>query len=60
MQFSDIIKEHIEQLVCPTHDIHPHVEQDWDGIKIICCCIDFHKQCMKQAKRMLDNDKLSA
>ena len=53
MQFSDTIKEHIEKLLCPVHDIHPMVEQDWDGVKISACCKEFEMTCLKEAERLI-------
>ena len=57
MQFSDTIKEHIEKMVCDVHDIHPVTEQDWDGIKIICCCNEFHSQCLQEVETLVGNEK---
>jgi hypothetical protein len=53
MKFSEAIKEHIENMICSVHDIHPIVEQDWQGITVIACCDDFHKECIEQAEMQM-------
>jgi hypothetical protein len=60
MKSSDTIKAHIEAMLCHVHDIHPIVENDLDGIKIICCCEDFHKACLNEYEGLVSNNKLSA
>jgi hypothetical protein len=35
------------------HDIHPIVEEDWNGIKIICCCKKFEEECLQESERLL-------
>jgi hypothetical protein len=60
MQFSEIVKGHIEKMACPVHDIHPVVEQDWEGVKIITCCSDFHTGCMEQAEKLMSNASKSS
>ena len=57
MYFDDSIKPHIENMLCPTHDIHPVVESDWDGIKVTCCCHDFEKQCLEKIQKLLEENK---
>lgn len=47
------LKEHIESMLCPMHDIHPIVEEDWNGIKIICCCKKFEEECLQESERLL-------
>jgi len=57
MQLPEIIQKQIENMVCPVHDIHPIVEQDWDGIKISTCCDDFQKECTEQLEVMLNQSQ---
>ena len=59
MQFTESIKEAVQGMLCPTHDIHPLIEQDWEGVKIHCCCNDFHTLCLKQAEEMSEQHNQS-
>ena len=53
MPIDETLKSHIENMICPIYDIHPIVEEDWDGIKIIACCKEFEKQCLMEAEKLL-------
>jgi hypothetical protein len=50
MQLADTIKSTIEHKLCPTHDIHPVIDVSENQLQIICCCIDFHKECKNEAE----------
>ena len=50
MQLADTIKSIIESKLCPIHDIHPVIDISEDQLQIICCCIDFHKECKSIAE----------
>ncbi len=56
MPTNKALKSHIENMVCPIYDIHPIVEEDCEGIKIICCCKEFEKQCLTEAVKLLGAD----
>jgi len=51
MPIDKTLIDHIRNMVCQVHGIHPIVEDDWDGIKIDCCCGDFHKECLKEVEK---------
>ena len=50
MQLADTIKSIIEGRLCPIHDIHPVIDISENQLQIICCCIDFHKECKNEAE----------
>ena len=56
MQSIEAIKEAIEAMLCPNHDIYPSVHIIGNEIEIACCCNDFHEVCTEKAKEMLSND----
>lgn len=58
MSQADTIKSEIEKNLCQLHDIHPVVEINWDGIKIVCCCSEFHNRCVREAEYLLNKMSL--
>jgi hypothetical protein len=60
MKPADALKSSLEETACPLHDIRPIIELHREGIKIICCCADFHKQCVAEAERLSGELQVSA
>lgn len=58
MQSAEAIKETIEAMLCPKHDIYPSVHIIGNEIEIVCCCSAFHEACTGKAKKMLSDDNL--
>ncbi len=46
------IREYIENMICSIHDVHPIIEEDWNGIKVTCCCKPFEKECLLTAENL--------
>jgi hypothetical protein len=44
----DEVRERILAMVCPVHDIRPIVENEFDEVKVICCCKAFELICLKE------------
>lgn len=57
MRTTEFIKQHVQKMLCPVHDIYPIVEEDWDGFKITCCCKEFEKVCLKEAETLLQQNQ---
>ena len=57
MLITDAIKGHIKQMLCPVHDIHPMIEYDLDGLKIVTCCENFEKQCMAETEELISKEQ---
>ena len=53
MFFSEPLKEHIEKMVCPVHNIHPIIENDLDELKIAACCQEFESKCLSDAEKLI-------
>ncbi len=56
MQSAEAIKENIEAMLCPKHDIYASVNITGNEIQIICCCAFFHEICTGKAKEMLQGN----
>jgi len=59
MKPADALKSSLEETACPLHDVRPIVELNWEGVKILCCCTDFYKQCVAEAERLSGELQLS-
>jgi len=57
MRTPEFIKQHVQKMLCPVHDVYPIVEEDWDGFKIACCCKEFEKICLKEAETLLQQNQ---
>jgi hypothetical protein len=53
MTFDAPTKEHIKKMVCSVHDVHPIIEEDWNGIKVTCCCKPFERECLLTAENLM-------
>jgi hypothetical protein len=53
MHSPELIKEHIKNMLCPVHDIHPIVEHDRNGLEIACCCSEFENSCLQEAVKLM-------
>jgi len=49
MKLADTVKIIIESRICPVHDINPLVEITGNELEIVCCCTEFHDECMQEA-----------
>jgi hypothetical protein len=59
MTIDPLTREHIEKMVCIVHDVHPIIEANWDGIKLICCCEQFEKVCLLTAENLVLKTELN-
>ena len=58
LTFSSVYCATINALAMRTPEfIKQHIEEDWDGFKIACCCKDLEKTCLKEAEELLKQNQ---